>query len=141
MAFSGVRSSWDMLARNSDLALLALSALTFSVSYLRASSASCSWLRSRPVMAFCSCSSLRRRASSWVLMAVMSAAVMTRPPSAVRRSLIWIQRPSISSASRTPLAPSGAGWSCLMARAAKRLTSARAAPGFRIFGSSEKTLR
>ncbi|MNL70789.1 hypothetical protein D3C87_1958440 [compost metagenome] len=30
MALSGVRSSWDMLARNSDLALLAASARSFS---------------------------------------------------------------------------------------------------------------
>ena len=105
MALSGVRSSWLMLARNSLLALLAPSARIFSVSYLRASSASCAWLCSRLVTASCSAASLRRRASSWRLMAVMSAAVSTRPPSAVRRSEICSQRPSFSSTSRRPGLP------------------------------------
>src|ERR1700761_8624309 len=64
MAFSGVRSSWLMLARNSLLAWLAPSARSFSFSYLRASSESCSWLRSRLTTARRSSSSLTRRGSS-----------------------------------------------------------------------------
>ncbi len=108
MAFSGVRSSWLMLARNSLLALLAPSARIFSSSYLRASSASSSWLRSSP-------STARLRAASFCFTAVMSAAVITIPPSAVGRSDTWIQRPSRSSASYTSLAPDGAGWVSLMA--------------------------
>ncbi len=140
MAFSGVLSSWLMLARNSLLALLAPSARIFSVSYLRASSASCSWLCCRSWTAACSSSSFFFRAASWCLMAEMSTAVTTSPPSAVRRSEICSQRPSFSSTSRTPL-PRIEVCSWRIASWTKRATLSREAPGFRMRGSSEKKVR
>ena len=102
MAFSGVLNSWLILARNSLFARLAASARVFSVSYSRASTASSAWCWRSRATSCCSSVSFFARASSWRLMAVTSAAVSTSPPSAVRRSLIWIQRPSAVSASRTP---------------------------------------
>ena len=134
MALSGVRSSWLMLARNSLLAWLAPSARIFSASYLRASSDSCSWLRSRLVTA-------RRSSSSWVLSAVMSAAVTTSPPSAVERSEICTHRPSANCASRTPRPPAGAGASWRIARTAARSTISRLIPEVSRLASSWKKLR
>ena len=72
----------------------------------------------------------------------MSAAVMTRPPSAVRRSLICSQRPSTVSTSRKPGREGlSTGVWARTASSASFSTALREAPGFRTRGSSEKTSR
>ncbi len=71
MAFNGVRSSWLILARNSDLLRLASSA----------------------------CSLAARKTRSRSLIAVMSVAMTTKPPSAVGLRDSLSQRPSASAIS------------------------------------------
>ena len=114
MALSGVRSSWLILARNSDLARLASSARSFSSAYFSASSTICcacsssfwrDWRRSAMV-------AIRRRSPSislpsWRLSWVMSVPTETKPPSLVRRSLICSQRPSSSCSSKLRAPSSG----------------------------------
>ena len=108
MAFSGVRSSWLMFARNSLFARLASTARSFSASYFRARSESCVRLASSRPTASRRASSSRLLSASRSFSAVISTAVITSPPVGVRRSWIWAQRPSRNSTSRIPAAaPSG----------------------------------
>ena len=107
MALSGVRSSWLMLARNSDFAWLASSARSSprrisrparraAAPGVRASAARLAGPRPSPSAAARSRSAAPRAASA----AVMSVPTETKPPSLVRRSLICSQRPSSSCASK-----------------------------------------
>ena len=114
MALSGVRSSWLILARNSDLVRLASSARSFSSAYFSARSTICcaccssfwrDWRRSAMV-------AIRRRSPSislpsWRFSWVMSVPTETKPPSLVRRSLICSQRPSSSCSSKLRAPSSG----------------------------------
>ena len=111
MALSGVRNSWLILARNSDLERLASSARLRSAAYLSASSAKrcdCSsaiwrsFCKSRTVLI--SVRSDCKRFTSCCFNAVMSVPTETKPPSLVRRSFICSQRPSANctSSERAP---------------------------------------
>ena len=88
MALSGVRSSCETLARNSDLMRLASSALSFSTAYFSASSTSCCacfsscWReRRRSATVAVSARSFSSSCASFCFSAVMSVPTETKPPS------------------------------------------------------------